>query len=516
MEDVPKEAVRSDFSFSGLYSRTSTKEFEEPVEGVVSGIIPEWLRGNLIRNGPGQASVGADRYRHAFDGLALLREFTLRDGRAWYRHRFLRSETLRRNQRAGRIVVSEFGTAAFPDPCATAFERFVSFFSLEDFTDNALVNVTPFGGEQLYAMTESPFLHRIDPDTLDTLDRTDLRDVVAVHTITAHPLDYGGYTYLIGSRFTPPRPKYVIVRFPKKDGGSVSCSNLEGGQVIAEVAMRSRLYPSYIHSFAVTEKWIVLLEQSMVISLPRLVCSKPMGAQGFVSCMSFDPNTNVRFHLVDRDTGAIQPTVIETAPFFVFHHVNAFEQNDGREIVVDLCAFEDGAFIKSMHFERADQDTPTRFAQVRRFVLRPSDSGSDASPVVVKPERCFSHAELRGDMPRINDLYNGRRYKHVYMVSQVEGREDQVFLSKLDVDTGLWLRWERPGWVPSEPVFVPRPGGEDEDDGVVLSSLVNVADEQRLALVVIDAKTFCDVASVEFETGCEIPADFHGCFLFSP
>jgi carotenoid isomerooxygenase len=40
----------------------------------------------------------------------------------------------------------------------------------EAMSDNAMISVYPFGDE-LYAFTEFPVIHRFDPKTLDTLDR---------------------------------------------------------------------------------------------------------------------------------------------------------------------------------------------------------------------------------------------------------------------------------------------------------------------------------------------------------
>jgi len=37
-------------------------------------------------------------------------------------------------------------------------------------SDNAMISVYPFGDE-MYAFTEFPVIHRFDPKTLDTLDR---------------------------------------------------------------------------------------------------------------------------------------------------------------------------------------------------------------------------------------------------------------------------------------------------------------------------------------------------------
>lgn len=47
----------------------------------ISGEIPQWLRGTVVRNGPGIYSIGGVRYKHWFDGLALLQRFHFEDGK---------------------------------------------------------------------------------------------------------------------------------------------------------------------------------------------------------------------------------------------------------------------------------------------------------------------------------------------------------------------------------------------------------------------------------------------------
>lgn len=42
----------------------------------VAGELPTWLAGSLLRNGPGTFQVGERRYRHWFDGPAMLHRFT--------------------------------------------------------------------------------------------------------------------------------------------------------------------------------------------------------------------------------------------------------------------------------------------------------------------------------------------------------------------------------------------------------------------------------------------------------
>jgi len=51
--------------------------------------------------------------------------------------------------------------------------------------------------------------------------------------------------------------------------------------------------------------------------------------------------------------------------------------------------------------------------------------------------------------------------------------------------------------VPSEPIFVQRPGGTDEDDGIILSTVINLLPDQPIFLVMLDAKTFTEIARAE-------------------
>uniref|UniRef100_A0A8C6VL13 Carotenoid-cleaving dioxygenase, mitochondrial n=1 Tax=Naja naja TaxID=35670 RepID=A0A8C6VL13_NAJNA len=38
----------------------------------LQGQIPKWLKGKLLRNGPGKFEFGPDKYNHWFDGMALI------------------------------------------------------------------------------------------------------------------------------------------------------------------------------------------------------------------------------------------------------------------------------------------------------------------------------------------------------------------------------------------------------------------------------------------------------------
>src|SRR5258708_28777239 len=103
----------------------------------VSGQLPYWLSGTLVRNGPGRFEVGTQQYHHWFDGLAMLHGFTLRNGSVTYTNKYLRSRDYMESMAAGTIKYSEFAT----DPCRTIFQRVLAMFVPAPATDNANVNI---------------------------------------------------------------------------------------------------------------------------------------------------------------------------------------------------------------------------------------------------------------------------------------------------------------------------------------------------------------------------------------
>ena len=68
-----------------------------------------------------------------------------------------------------------------------------------------------------------------------------------------------------------------------------------------------------------------------------------------------------------------------------------------------------------------------------------------------------------------------------------------------------------PGTFPSEPVFVPRPGATAEDDGVVVTVVLDVnGAEPASYLVVLDAVSFTEIARARAPH--RIPFGLHGAF----
>ena len=64
---------------------------------------------------------------------------------------------------------------------------------------------------------------------------------------------------------------------------------------------------------------------------------------------------------------------------------------------------------------------------------------------------------------------------------------------KIDLSDGSTRTWHDPGTTRAKGVFVGRPGRSDEDDGVILSVVLD-AEQGTSYLLVLDARTFTEVA----------------------
>jgi len=449
----------------------TSQEEEIAVDSLaVRGELPDWLTGTLVRVTPALL----DHANHWFDGLAMLHAFGIGTGGVSYGSRFIESREYRHVREHGKLRGRGFGT----DPCRSIFQRMSSLFD-PGTTDNCNVNVTRLG-ERWIAMTETPIAIEFDPETLATIGPVEWAG--RTDHASAHP----GYdferrelvSYVV--RFGP-RSSYQLYAVP--DGSTER-------RTIAKIPVRE---PAYMHSFALTSRYAVLFDQPLVVNPLRMA----FGNRPFIENYEWKPERGSRFLIIDRQAGELKATV-ETDAFFTFHQVNAFEE-DG-ELVVDMVAFEDASIIDALYLDKLRAGAREAFAgRLRRYRL-PLDGGR------------VEHEDLYDEpleLPRIAyRSRNGRPYRFVYAAAQ-HGADYFDSLVKVDVGDGSAARWREPGCYPGEPVLVSAPAPESEDDGVVLSVVLDTA-AKRSFLLVLDAGSFEEIARAEAPH--LIPFGFHGDF----
>ncbi|KAL0979647.1 hypothetical protein UPYG_G00187750 [Umbra pygmaea] len=517
----------------------SVEETPEPITTVIKGKIPSWIYGSFLRNGPGKFEFSINNFNHWFDGMALMHRFHIRDGEVTYSSRFLRSDSYVQNSEKDRIVVSEFGTMAMPDPCKNFFARFFSRFKVPQATDNALVNFVKYKGDY-YVSTETHYMRRVDPQSLETKEKVDWTQYVAVNSATAHPhYDRDGTTYNMGNSYGRTGFFYNIIRVPPPEKGEQEDkADLNGAQILCSIPASDSRKPSYFHSFAMSENYVVFIEQPIKLDLLKFMLFRIQG-KSFHKIMTWEPQYDTIFHVVNKHTGQQSKVRYCTPAMFTLHQINAFE--DQGFLVMDMCCGDNGEVIGDFTLENlrrpAGEEMDKFYNSMcrnlpRRYVLplAVTDDTPCNQNLVTLPfcqatavktgcgEVLCTHEELYDEellqyggleFPQINYAqYNAQPYRYFYACGFGHVFSDSLL--KMDVKTKKLTAWRHSGLFPSEPVFVPAPNAKEEDDGVVMSVIVTPRMEKSTFLLFLDAKTFTELGRAEVPVN--IPVGTHGVF----
>lgn len=444
----------------------------------VIGKIPSWLEGRLLRNGPGlvQADISM---RHWFDGLAMLHKFEIKDQKVSYTSRFVDCEAYRAVKETGKISYSDFAT----DPCRSLFGKVQTVFEKDPkITDSAKVNVGRVG-DKTYALGEPLMQIQINPETLESLGVFHFEKNPANRMTTAHPHVQQDEAYNLVVQYGPIN-HYVIY--------SIS----DEVKKIASIPVRE---PAYLHSFGMSKRYFIIAEFPMVVQSLKFV----FRLRPFIENFKWKGKQGSRFFIIDRKDGQLKAT-IKTDAFFSFHHVNAFE--DGDDLVVDMVNYKDADIIQNYYKNRlSSSDLNLPYGLMERFVL-------DIANKKVKQRNVISDACI--ELPHFDyENYHGRKdYRYVYGCGINPARPNEFYnqLVKIDLQTGKHIVWHEAGTFPGEAVFIPSPNRKSEDDGLLLSVVLD-GDKGHSFLLVLDAITLHEVARAQLPHA--ILFGYHGAFF---
>ncbi|ESO91118.1 hypothetical protein LOTGIDRAFT_153552 [Lottia gigantea] len=535
-------------------------EVKEEIKLEVTGTVPDWIDGSLYRNGSGVFQYGGDKINHLFDGMSVLLKFKIQDGRVMFQSKVLDTDAWNKTLKAQRLVCDQFSTKGVPDPCQSIFSRFFSIFKKKEPNDNTNVSVIE-RGDELWALTETPQMYRVDPNTLQQNKKVTMSNYVAVHLATAHPhTSDDGYNYNLGSCMKPSRA-YNIIRIPTQPNGNLEN---EKAEIVATIPSRWKTMVGYQHSFGITENYFVILEAPFGISLPKLI-RKKLGNSTSADCLMPCPGEKAIFYLIRKSNGELVKTKFEADPMFVFHFVNCYEE-DGH-VVVDIVVYDNVLTIKELylsHLKGNCMSTVTPDSSFRRFVLPltvKEDSitydnlvtiESKATAVLQKDKSVFCRPDLitkalkeknyfhllaslsqkysmadrtpeldlarswcsEGvpmELPQINyDQFNGKKYQFVYGATIFSSKNQIV---KLEVQTGeLKVKEIENTHMTCEPIFLAKPGAVKEDEGVVLVPILACKEGTATYLLILDAESMVELARAEVPVENIVTFNFHGCF----
>lgn len=469
-------------NFGSLF-KSQTAESTE-IELAVKGKLPDWLEGSLLRTGPALFDIEGERLNHLFDGLAMLYRlaFNGSQNKVRFTSSFVQSDAYKNAKRKGKLDSCEFGT----NPKRSKLEVLLSAFNYKA-TDNPNVNVAFMNGNS-FAMTETPFITKFDPHTLQTLDKLEFADGLKGQVTTAHPhFDHKSGEFINFLVEYGPTTSYHL--FSWKAGESTNNRKL-----VASVKTKN---PGYLHSFALTEKYVVLILGPFVVNPLALLFS----GEPFIANFKWKPQLGTAVYLIERQSGDV--IALESDPLFVFHHINARDENG--HLVVDFLKYNDASIVQDLYL--SNLETGRKNPDIPLPVRWRIDTGSKK----ISEERL---GQKGLELPRINyKRCNKSNYNCLYAVGEKEKGDFLNQLVKID-HTGKQSRqffWHEKDCYPGEPVFTGKHGGtqSEEDDGVLISLVTN-GQSGTSFLIVLDARDMSELARAALPH--IIPFNFHGQF----
>ncbi|PIN10543.1 Beta, beta-carotene 15,15'-dioxygenase [Handroanthus impetiginosus] len=481
-----------------LVAWTSIRQERWQGELHVQGEIPLWLNGTYLRNGPGLWHIGDYNFRHLFDGYATIVRLHFENGRLVMAHRQLESDAYKAAKKNNKLCYREFSEAPKPDNFLAYIGDLAKLFSGASLTDNANTGVVKLGDGRVVCLTETiKGSIVIDPNTLDTLGKFEYSDNLGGLIHSAHPIVTD--TEFLSLLPDLINPGYLVVRMEP---------GTNERKVMGRVNCRGGPSPGWVHSFPVTEHYVVVPEMPLRYCAQNLLKAEPTPLFKF----EWHPRSKAYMHVMCKASGNIVASV-EVPLYVTFHFINAYEEKDeeGRvtAIVADCCEHSaDTTILQKLTLQNLrsyyGQDVLPD-ARVGRFRIP-----MDGSPHGTLEAALDPNEHGRGmDMCSVNPAFLGKKYKYAYACGAKRPCNFPNTLTKIDLVEKKAKNWLDEGSIPSEPLFVPRPGATEEDDGVVIS-MISDKNGEGYALL-LDASTFEEVARAKFPYG--LPYGLHGCWV---
>lgn len=500
--------------------------------------MPAYAAGVLYRTGPGKRQIEAEngetlQLSHWFDGFGQTHRFQIlvshdsnTSPRVFYNSRFSTDDLIEEARKTGSLDMVSFGQKR--DPCKSVLGKVQTEYVPQPTPSSKNISVTlsinmpglnpkpeestshwsdSTGIRTLYAKTDYNAFQKLDPETLEPIGlatQTNLHPELSGQLSASHarsdPItgDIFNYNLTLG-----PTSTYRVFR--------VSASTGETSILATFPAT-----PAYLHSLLITEDHVVLCVWNAHIN-PQLLDSSFMEA-----ILPTDPSQPAVWYVIDRKHGKGLIATYESPAFFCFHTVNAWlepsEENPAEmDIVADIVRANSSEFVQSLYYENliSSLDTAKAFQKKRdnsfrtsftRFRLPAvtSTSCTDPKKATVEWSVCKS---LSPELPTLNPKILTQKHRYVYAVTFRGESTLTDGIMKLDCDTQQVQLWACHGQSPGEPIFVANPDGTSEDDGVLLSVVLDGM-LGRSYLLCLDARNLSELGRANVDGA--IGFGFHG------
>lgn len=528
----------------------SSFEEHNPVPLKVRGTIPSFAAGVLYRTGPSEYKVDTKdghtfAMSHWFDGLSKVHRFAiLPDANG--------SSTVTYNSRSNvdKLVesIKETGTlknisfAQKKDPCQSFFSKVMSTFEQVAFpkrsTDPQMSNIGvtlsvnmpglsskkesdpanrhASGIQTLWAKTDASAFKKIDPETLEPIG-------LASQT-TLHPSLKG--------------PLAAAHAKSDPETGDIYNFNLEFGRIATyrvfhtsaltgetEILATFAAKPAYLHSLFLTREHVVLCIWNSHLKAGG--ASILYNNNILDSIAPFDASQPATWYVIDRRNGKGLIATYDSPAFYSFHTVNSWTEPSPSDpskmdIVCELQTYPNLDVLHKFYYENLLSTAPgnEQFrgskGEAARGVFQryrlpdvPNPGPRKKGTAVIE---YTAPKDASPELPTMNPAFVTKAHRYTYGIVDRGLSSVADGLVKWDSTTKTALFWEAFANTPGEPIFVGNPEGTNEDDGVLLSVVLDGMKGTSF-LLCLDAKTMKEMGRAEVDG--VIGFGFHGLHVRS-
>ncbi|MGE0743469.1 MAG: carotenoid oxygenase family protein [Hyphomonadaceae bacterium] len=440
---------------------------------VIEGAIPRDIDGVYLRNTENQIHQPLGRY-HPFDGDGMLHQIDFRDGAASYRNRFVRTRGFHAEQEARQSLwgglMDRSGTSLRP-----------GFGAHGGLKDSSSTDVVVHAGKAVSTFYQCGEAYLLDPETLET---EGVAHWGPLDGVSAHPKvdERTGEMMFFNYSVHPPYMHYGVVDAAGK---------------LAQYRPIPLPGPRLPHDMAFTENYVVLNDLPLFWDAELL--------KRDLHVVRLHSELPSRFAIVPRHgEGAIR--WFDAAPTFVLHWTNAYE--DGDEIALDgyfQSNPEPGKYKNAPEgyehmMGHLDEHTFQSRLHRWRFNLKDGTTREETlDPRIL-------------EFGTINQRFAGRRHRYCYSTTAKPGWFLFNGFVKHDLDARTSQTYALPeGRYGSEAPFAPRIGARDEDDGYLVSFIID-ENAGTSECVLIDCKRFEAGPVVRIALPHKICSGTHACW----
>ena len=435
----------------------------------VEGEVPRSLAGAFMRDGANVA-YQPNHYVYPLDGDGMVHAVYFNDGHVQYKNRWVETNHLKTERKFGRMIYGSVGKILpVPQDVIDAGGE------PNPVRNTANTNVIYHGGK-LFAMWEGGFPHLLNSD-LSTVGLYDYEGALKPgDALTAHPKVCPETGQLISCTQRWDSPNYWVQIFDAK-GAHMRTIPVEFER------------KGIIHDLQITPNYVIIFFAPAFHSLEKAM----KGEDPFM----WEPELGTKVIVIPRD-GTGKNTVFETDAFFSWHFCNGFER-DGQ-IVIDYI------WINSIPFATAQGSGVEK--QPRRMHRMTLD-------LATKNVTDEEFSDVFCEFSRVDERKMGKEYRYGFAASSNREWGDAHGYNctgRYDFHTGETKLWEfGPEANAGEPVYVPNPDSEREEDGWVMCFVYNPGEGAFLSI--LSAGDFDRGPVAKIHIPGRVPNGFHANWM---